>query len=40
VERVKIEFEKYNKKKIEVVKVSVIKLLRDVKRNSKKYRIV
>jgi hypothetical protein len=40
VKGVKIEFEKYNEKKIEVVKVSVIELLRDVTRNGRKCRIV
>jgi hypothetical protein len=30
VGRVKIEFEKYNEKKMEVLEVSVIELLRDI----------
>jgi hypothetical protein len=40
VERVKIEFEKYNEKKMKVIEVLVIELLRDVKRNSEECEIV
>jgi hypothetical protein len=32
VERVKIEFKKYNEKKIKVLKVLVIELLRNIKK--------
>jgi hypothetical protein len=38
--RVKIEFKKYNEKKIEVLEVSAIELLRDIKKNERECEIV
>jgi hypothetical protein len=40
VERVKIEFEKYNEKKMKVLEVSAIELLQNIKKNRRECGIV